>query len=84
LTVSVNGTGRKLRVDTGAREILINSRVAERAGVQKIEEESLAGIGDKSASPGYLGFAEKIEIDCRDHLVDFDRTPNRIRGATLY
>jgi tetratricopeptide (TPR) repeat protein len=62
LSVGVNGAFSKLLIDTGASGILLNSRVVEKAGVQKIFEDSIGGIGDKGGAKGYLGFDRSIQI----------------------
>jgi len=62
LVVKVNGASAKLRVDTGASGILIDKKVAEKAGVKKIVEQKAKGIGDKGAAAGYVGFADTLQI----------------------
>jgi tetratricopeptide (TPR) repeat protein len=56
-----NATGRLL-LDTGASGILVNSKLAESAGIQRVMERHVGGIGDKGASAGYLGFAQSVQI----------------------
>ncbi len=76
LTVKVNDTSSKLLVDTGASGILINSKIAEKAGVTKIADQHIGGIGDRGASTGYVGFAKKLQVgnlvfeDCYVDVVD--------------
>jgi len=76
LTVKVNDTSSKLLVDTGASGILINSKIAEKAGVTKIADRHIGGIGDRGASTGYVGFAKKLQVgnlvfeDCYVDVVD--------------
>jgi tetratricopeptide (TPR) repeat protein len=76
LTVKVNDTSSKLLVDTGASGILINSKIAEKAGVTKIADQHIGGIGDRGASSGYVGFAKKLQVgnlvfeDCYVDVVD--------------
>ena len=62
LKVMVNGAGAKLRLDTGAGGIVIDKKIAEKAGVKKIVEQNATGIGDKGPATGYIGFAESIRI----------------------
>jgi tetratricopeptide (TPR) repeat protein len=62
LTVKVNDKSAKLLIDTGATGILINSRVAERAGVERIVDQDVRGIGDKGPSHGYIAHAAKLQI----------------------
>jgi len=76
LTVKVNDISSKLLVDTGASGILINSKIAEKAGVTKIADQHIGGIGDRGASTGYVGFAKKLQVgnlvfeDCYVDVVD--------------
>ena len=62
LVVKVNGASAKLRVDTGAGGILIDKKVAEKAGIKKIVEQKAKGIGDKGGASGYVGFADTLQI----------------------
>lgn len=56
-----NATGRLL-LDTGASGILVNSKLAQSAGIQRVMEQHVGGIGDKGKSAGYLGFAQSVQI----------------------
>jgi tetratricopeptide (TPR) repeat protein len=60
--VKVNGATAKLRLDTGAGGILIDKKVADKAGVKRIVEQKASGIGDKGGTAGYVGFADSIQI----------------------
>jgi tetratricopeptide (TPR) repeat protein len=62
LAVKVNDKSAKLLIDTGASGILINSKVAEKAGVEKIVSHDVRGIGDKGASNGYVAYAKEIQV----------------------
>jgi tetratricopeptide (TPR) repeat protein len=62
LMVKVNDKGARLLIDTGASGILINSKVAERSGVERIVNQDISGIGDKGAALGYIAFAHNIQI----------------------
>ena len=62
LAVKINDTSSRLLVDTGASGILINSKIAEKAGVARVADQKIAGIGDKGASSGYVGFASRLQI----------------------
>ena len=76
LYVRVNDTSSKLLIDTGSTGILINSKIAEKAGVTRIADQQIGGIGDEGAASGYLGFAQKLQIgsltfeDCYVDVVD--------------
>jgi tetratricopeptide (TPR) repeat protein len=62
LTVNVNGQKAKLMLDTGASGILVDRHIAERAGVNKLMETRIGGIGDKGSKGGYVGIANSIKI----------------------
>jgi Flp pilus assembly protein TadD len=62
LSVSVNGAKANLLLDTGASGILIDRGIAEKAGLAKLSETSVWGIGDKGANAGWIGLANSIKI----------------------
>lgn len=78
--VRVNNAKASLELDTGAGGILVNTKVAERAGLVKIADTALAGIGDQGAAQGYVAFAEKLQIgelefqNCYLEVVDKKRS----------
>jgi tetratricopeptide (TPR) repeat protein len=62
LTVNVNGQKAKLMLDTGASGILVDRRIAERAGINKLIATRVGGIGDKGDKGGHVGIASSIKI----------------------
>jgi tetratricopeptide (TPR) repeat protein len=62
LPVGVNTQKSRLLLDTGASGIMINSRIAEKAGVTKISETEIYGIGDRGGKKGYFGLASSLKI----------------------
>jgi predicted aspartyl protease len=50
LEVDFGETKSKLLVDTGASGIVINRRIAEKAGLKQISATTMGGIGDKGGS----------------------------------
>jgi tetratricopeptide (TPR) repeat protein len=62
LNVKVNGVSSRLMLDTGASGILIDRKIAEKAGIKSIVDDKINGIGDKGGAAGYLGHADKIQI----------------------
>ena len=62
LNVKVNDTPSKLLIDTGSTGILINSKIAEKAGVIRIADSHIGGLGDRGPSPGYVGFARRLQV----------------------
>jgi tetratricopeptide (TPR) repeat protein len=76
LEVKFNGTTGHLLLDTGASGILINQKLAEKAGVQHVVESSVRGIGDKGSAGAYVGHVDKIQVgdiefqDCNVRVID--------------
>ena len=62
LAVKVNGVSSRLMLDTGAGGIVIDRKIAEKAGIKSIVDDKLGGIGDKGEASAYLGHADKIQI----------------------
>jgi predicted aspartyl protease len=62
LRVQVNGQSARLLLDTGASGLLINKRMAEKAGVKPILQTKIEGIGDKGAMDGYVAYADSIKV----------------------
>ncbi|MGC2198518.1 MAG: aspartyl protease family protein [Terriglobales bacterium] len=62
LTVEVNGHKTSLMLDTGASGILINRSLAEKAGVTRLADVDIGGIGDKGPSNGYRALASSLKI----------------------
>lgn len=76
LRVNLNGASSKLLLDTGASGILVNRKIAEKAGIQRVLEHRVRGIGDKGPASGYIGYADSIKIgdlefkDCHVKVID--------------
>jgi tetratricopeptide (TPR) repeat protein len=62
LSVKVNDHKADLMLDTGASGILIDRYVAEKAGVTKLSDTRIGGIGDRGDKSGYIGLAKSIKI----------------------
>jgi len=62
LKVSFNGASSRLLLDTGASGFVIDRKVAEKAGIQRIVKGNVSGIGDKGAAAGYFGRADSVKI----------------------
>ncbi len=80
--VKVNGVNSTLTLDTGAGGILVSTRIAEKAKLQKIADAPIGGIGDKGSAAGYVAFADKLQIGelefqhCYIDVVDKKRSLN--------
>jgi tetratricopeptide (TPR) repeat protein len=76
LKLAINGTSATLMVDTGASGILIGSKIAAKAGVTRITNTSIGGIGDRGDQSGYIGHVDSIRIgdlefgDCYVEVTD--------------
>ena len=62
LRVDVNGQSARLLLDTGASGLLINKRMAEKAGVKPLVQTKMEGIGDKGPMNGYVGYATSVKV----------------------
>lgn len=62
LTVALNGHRSDLLVDTGASGIVVKRSIAEHAGIAKIIETKIGGIGDRGARRAFVGVADSIKI----------------------
>lgn len=62
LAIEVNGHKTKLLLDTGASGILINRSLAEKAGVTRLADVDIGGIGDKGRKQGYRALADALVV----------------------
>jgi tetratricopeptide (TPR) repeat protein len=62
LAVVLNGHKSPLMIDTGASGILVKRSVAEHAGISRISETKVRGIGKKGRRNAYAGIADSIKI----------------------
>jgi tetratricopeptide (TPR) repeat protein len=62
LKVKVNNASAKLMLDTGASGITIDKKIADKAGIKKIADSYLRGIGDQPVVGGYTALADTIQI----------------------
>jgi predicted aspartyl protease len=62
LRVKVNGVSSLLMVDTGASGIVIDKKIAEKAGIKPVVQTTISGFGDQGEGSSSLGYADKIQI----------------------
>jgi len=62
LSVRLNDRNVHLLLDTGAGGIMVNHRLAEKAGLTRIAALHFGGIGDKGLQSGYTAVADYIRI----------------------
>ncbi|MGA2741264.1 MAG: retropepsin-like aspartic protease [Bryobacteraceae bacterium] len=62
LPLKIDGAKADLRFDTGAGGITLGSRFAGRAGVKRLAEGEIAGIGNGPAVKGWIAYAPAIQI----------------------
>jgi tetratricopeptide (TPR) repeat protein len=62
LAVELNGHRSSLMLDTGASGILVRRGIAEKAGISRIAETKVWGIGKKGARSAYFGIADTIRV----------------------
>ncbi|MGB7554895.1 MAG: aspartyl protease family protein [Candidatus Korobacteraceae bacterium] len=76
LEVKLNGLVSRLALDTGSSGILVRSDSAEKAGLTRIGEQHVGGLGDKGQQTGYIAVANHIRIgdlefeDCAVRVID--------------
>src|SRR5260370_35311975 len=63
LIAKLNGTSAVLLLDTGASRILVNGKIAEKAGIKRVVQTDIHGIGDKRSPRGQRGFADSLRIE---------------------
>jgi tetratricopeptide (TPR) repeat protein len=62
LSVRLNDRNVHLLLDTGAGGIMVNHKLAEKAGLTRIAALHFGGIGDKGLQSGYTAAADHIRI----------------------
>ena len=62
LTMNINGAPARLLLDTGASGISIDQNLAEKAGVKKLFDTTIGGIGEEHDVASYIGTVEKVRI----------------------
>lgn len=62
LSVEINGHKSSLMLDTGASGIVVKRAIAEHAGISKIAETKIWGIGNKGKRNAFIGTADSIKI----------------------
>jgi len=62
LPIKINGAKADLRFDTGAEGIILSSHLAERAGVKRLAEAQISGIGNGPAVKGWIGYIPTVQI----------------------
>jgi tetratricopeptide (TPR) repeat protein len=76
LSVGLNGTHTNIMLDTGASGIVVKRHTAEKAGITKLTETKIWGVGDKGKRDAYVGTAKSIRIgelefqDCPVEVVE--------------
>jgi len=62
LSVNINGRTVRLLFDTGATGIMVNRKLAEKAGLTRISEAHYGGIGDQGLQSGYWAVADHVRV----------------------
>ena len=62
LKVKLNSATGRLLLDTGASGILVNRKLAEKAGLERLAEAKIGGIGSEGEKSAYIATAETIQI----------------------
>jgi predicted aspartyl protease len=69
----MGGAKSVLQLDTGAGGITISSNLAAKAGVRRLADIEIGGIGNEAPKKGWIGYAERIQIgslEFRNAIVD--------------
>jgi predicted aspartyl protease len=76
LNVKLNDHNARLQIDTGASGLLISRSVAEHAGLTRITNTQVGGVGNQGNVNSYTAFADTIKIgtlefhDCQVQVLD--------------
>jgi len=76
LDVSLNGVTSHLRLNTSGNGILVDSKVAEKAGIKRLGDAPISGPGDHGPVAGYVGQVDTVRIgdlefqDCRVQVIE--------------
>ncbi len=76
LEVKLNGHSKRLALDTGTSGILVRSDAAQKAGLTRIAEQRIGGLGDQGQQSGYVAVAAQLRVgdlefeDCLVRVVD--------------
>ena len=62
LDVKLNGQTAHLQLDTGATGILINPKMAEKAGIKSITKTGVEGFGSKGMMGGFIGNVDSVKV----------------------
>jgi predicted aspartyl protease len=62
LAVALNGQSSKLQLDTGASGILIDRRIAQKAGLTKLSDTTVEGLGDTRGANAHFAMAKSIKV----------------------
>jgi len=77
LNVSLNGHKSTLLLDTGASGIIVKRAIAEHAGIGRIVETKVWGVGDKGKKNAHVGIVDSIHIG----ELEFQNCPIEIMEA---
>ena len=92
LDVKLNGLTSHLILDTGGSGILVERKVAEKAGIKRLGEAPVRGLGDRGPAPAYIGQVDSIQVgdlefqDCRIRVVESNSviTEDGLIGADVF
>lgn len=62
LIVKFNKQNARLLLDTGASGLIVKRSIAEKAGIEKLSDIKIGGVGDAKENSGYLGYADSIQV----------------------
>ena len=62
LSVKVNGNSSRLLLDTGMSGVMLGAKQADRAGVLRVRDAKIGGVGNEGAASGYVAYAKSIQV----------------------
>jgi predicted aspartyl protease len=62
VVVKLNDRKSRLQLDTGASGLVLDRKAAEKAGLQKIADIRMSGVGDRGSQGGFTAVANHIQI----------------------
>jgi predicted aspartyl protease len=92
LKVRLNDQTGKFLLDTGASGFLLGEKEARKAGVVRITDYEVGGIGDKGPKAGYLGYVNVLQVgalefhDCTVHVMESENVADEdgLIGANVF
>jgi tetratricopeptide (TPR) repeat protein len=86
LPVRINDAKANILLDTGADGLMVDRKFAERAGLQRIADTEVYGVGNEAPSPGWIAYVPSLEIgglEFRNCLVTVNEKSSKDEAGLL-